>query len=534
MGRADAQGTGVPDRSPRGNGLAPVLCVFGTGSDVGKSWIVTGLCRLARRAGLAVVPYKAQNMSNNAAVTPLGGEIGRAQHVQAEAAGVVPHVDMNPILLKPNTDTGSQVIVLGRARGNQSARAWFADDIAARRRLVLAALDRLRARADLVIAEGAGSCAEVNLRGRDVVNMPVAHHADAPVVLVADIHRGGVFAQVVGTLEVMDAADRARVAGVIVNRFRGDVSLFEDGRRWLERRTGLPVLGVVPWTRAARIESEDGLPVDARVDPPPPAEPDRLHVAVIRLPHIANFTDFDALEAQGVAVHYLATPRDLAPYDAVILPGSKNTRGDLAWLRRSGHAARIREFHAAGGHVLGICGGYQMLGRGVADPHGVEGPPGETSGLGLLPVETTLARTKTVTRTRGRLLDAPEVAVAGYEIHAGRTRRDPGTRALAAVEARTGQGAAGLAAEEEAEDALDGAISGDGRVRGTYLHGIFDEPGAARALLGPLRPELPWPEAVPSPRAWRDAQYDILADHLAGCLDLGALWGLVGLPGGTR
>ncbi|RME28710.1 MAG: cobyric acid synthase [Deltaproteobacteria bacterium] len=493
-----------------------LLCVFGTGSDVGKSWITAGLCRIFKQAGVDVAPYKAQNMSNNAGVTPAGLEMGRAQIVQAHACDLVPHVDMNPLLLKPNTDTGAQVVVLGRVLGEMSARQYFTGEMEARRALVHAALDRLMAAHQLVVAEGAGSCAEVNLRHRDLVNMSVAHHGDGQVLLVADIHKGGVFGQVVGTLACMPPRDRARVAGVIINRFRGDPSLFDDGRRWLEDRTGLPVLGLVPWTRSIRIELEDGLSPETRVDPPPPEDRSRLHVAVLRLPHISNFTDFDALDRHGVVVHYLARPRRLDRYDAVILPGSKNTRGDLRWLRREGWEPLLRGYD---GMILGICGGFQMLGERIADPLGVEGDPGESRGLGLLPATTVLAGEKTTRAVQGRLEGVPAggevpveggLPVEGYEIHMGQTtvrcaplvRLDPDGRP-------------------------DGARHG--RVLGTYLHGLFDAQGVVEALFGPLRPDLRFPR-LPDHHAWRREQLDALADHLRGCLDLDRLSEIVGLP----
>lgn len=501
---------------------ARLLCVFGTGSDVGKSWITAGLCRLFRQAGVRVAPYKAQNMSNNAGVTPDGLEMGRAQIVQAHAAGLTPHVDMNPLLLKPNTDLGAQVVALGKVLGTVSARAYFRGDMDRRRALVTDALDRLRVQYALIVAEGAGSCAEVNLRDRDLVNMPIAHHGDGQVLLVADIHKGGVFGQIVGTLACMPPADRARVAAIIVNRFRGDPTLFEDGVAWLQQRTGLPILGVVPWTRDIHIELEDGLSPEVRVDPPPPQDRSRFAVAVLRLPHIANFTDFDALSRHGAAVHYLARPRDLSPYDLLILPGTKNTRGDLRWLRQQGWEAPIRAY---GGHVLGLCGGYQMLGEVVDDPHGIEGAPGATAGLGLLPVATVMSPHKATRRVRGRLAAAgsalpaaatevgPQgptgkmepLSVHGYEIHVGRTEvRGPPLLHLV---------------DDDAPGGVRPEGTRVGRVLGTYLHGLFDAQGVVSALLGPIRPELSWP-TLPDHAAWREAQLDALAGHLRGCLDL--------------
>ncbi len=477
-----------------------VLCVFGTGSDVGKSWIAAGLCRLFRQDGVDVAPYKAQNMSNNAGVTPDGLELGRAQIVQAHACGLVPTVDMNPLLLKPDSDTGAQVVALGRVLGTVSARDYFSGSMEDRRGLVTDALDRLRARHALVVAEGAGSCAEVNLRDRDLVNLPIAHHADGRVLLVADIDKGGVFAQVVGTLEVLSEQDRARISGVVVNRFRGDASLFEDGRAWLEERTGVPVVGVVPWAHHIQIELEDGLSPSVTMDPPPPSG-SGLRAAVIRLPHIANFTDFDALERHGVELAYLQRPRDLAPYDVVFLPGTKNTRGDLAWLRDTGWDERLAAY---GGQLFGLCGGYQMLGRWIDDPHGVEGEPGRTAGLGLLPVTTVMAAEKTTRRVTGTYGD---VAVQGYEIHVGRTEVD---------------GEPLLSLEGRPEGCRAGSVAG------TYLHGLFDGDGVVEALLGPVRPELAWPR-VPSHATWREAQLDALADHLRGCLDVPLLRRLAGI-----
>lgn len=493
------------DRSDA-SALARLLCVFGTGSDVGKSWIAAGLCRLFHEAGVDVAPYKAQNMSNNAGVTPDGLEMGRAQIVQAHACRLPPHVDMNPLLLKPNTDVGAQVVALGKVMGSMSARDYFTTDMGPRRELVLAALDRLRRRHQLIVAEGAGSCAEVNLRARDLVNMPIAHHGDGQVLLVADIHKGGVFGQVVGTLACMPDHDRARVKGVVVNRFRGDPTLFEDGVAWLEEETGVPVLGVVPWTRTVQIELEDGLSSETVVDPPPPRDPARFHAAVLRLPHMSNFTDLDALERHGVVLHYLARPRDLSPYDVLLLPGTKNTRGDLEWLRREGWEPVVRAYE---GSVIGLCGGYQILGRAIADPHGIEGEPGETPGLGLLPTRTVMDRQKTTRWTRGRLGDLP---VEGYEIHAGCSEVD-GAGLLLLDDARAEGGARS-----------EGCTSG--RVMGTYLHGFFDAPGVVEAVLGPLRPELAWPEVEPH-RVWRDRQLDLLAQHLRGCLDLEKLGALV-------
>jgi adenosylcobyric acid synthase len=471
---------------------ARALAVFGTGSDVGKSIVATALCRIARDAGIDVAPFKAQNMSNNAGAGR-GGEMGRAQIVQAQAAGVEAHVDMNPVLLKPHSETGSQVVVLGQVLGNREATAYF-HDTSHLRKVAFDALDRIRSQRELVILEGAGSCAEVNLRTRDFVNFDAAHHADAPVILVADIHPGGVFGQVVGTLACLDERDRARVEAVVINRFRGDIALFRDGVAWLEARTGVPVLGVLPWLRNLDVESEDGLPPEVPIDPPVAPRGDRVRVGVLRPPHIANFTDVAPFARRPeVDLQFLVRPRPLAAYDLVILPGSKNTRGDLRWLRETGWERELKAFE---GRIVGICGGYQALGRSVADPGGVEGEAGETAGLGLLDVDTVMGTRKRVGGSSGRLHLGPEVQ--GYEIHVGRT--PAGERPAVLL----------------ADGSPDGAVSEDGRVWGCYLHGVFDEPAALHAELSRCRPDLDLSAvpSAPSPVAVREEAYDRLADHV--------------------
>lgn len=486
------------------------LVVVGTGSDVGKSILTTAFCRLFRDRGLDVAPFKAQNMSNNAGVTDEGLELARAQIVQAEAARVAPTADMNPVLIKPTSDRRSQVILGGRVLGNTTAAEYFRDTSMLRKE-AFAALDRLRARHSVIVAEGAGSCAEVNLRARDFTNLDVAHHLDAPAVLVADIDRGGVFAQVVGTLAVLDARDRARLTGVIINRFRGDLTLFADGVRYLERH--IPVLGVVPFLRGLGVESEDALPLDATIDPPPAPRGARVRVGVVLTPHIANFTDFAALGAHPeVEVHYLSRPRDLATYDLVLLAGSKNTRRDLEHLWSSGWAGLLTAWHGGGGQVGGICGGYQMLGREVADPLGVESDGGVTPGLGLLPVATTLTHDKVLGPAEGRWAEGG-IPVSGYEIHCGRTVRAGGAPLL---EWRLSR---------DMGDGWDGARSEDGRAWGTYLHGLFDTPALVAHLLAPLRPDVDLAElgARPSFRVSRDAAYDRLAAHVGAHVDVDRL-----------
>ncbi|MFP3980357.1 MAG: cobyric acid synthase [Desulfobacterales bacterium] len=496
---------------------APCLSFLGTGSDVGKSVLATAMCRVLADRGISTAPFKAQNMSNNSGVTPEGLEMGRAQIVQAEACRLAPHVDMNPVLLKPTGETGSQVVVLGRAVGNQQAREYYG----ARNDLfpvAASALDRLRAGYEAVIMEGAGSCAEVNLMARDFVNLRIAAHAAAPAVLVADIHKGGVFAQIVGTLACLSKKQQDQIAGFMINRFRGDVRLFDDGVRWLTRKTGKPCFGVIPWFDHIRIEAEDSVAVEQ----PERFAADRADgpaVAVIRLPHISNFTDFDPLDAaEGLSVCFLEQPRDLSRFSAVILPGSKNTRADMAWLERTGWADRIRSYAQAGGHVLGICGGYQMLGQKVRDPDGLEGDPGETTGLGLLPAETRLSAPKTTTLARF-VWDGIEAA--GYEIHMGRTLLAGGRKWLTVTE-QNGR----------AVCFADGCQSEDGRVLGTYMHGLFDEPRVLARWLAGIG--LPDPQ-VPRVRgyAYRDAQYAALARHFEQHADVDALINAMGIsPGG--
>ncbi|PIF02959.1 MAG: cobyric acid synthase CobQ [Desulfococcus sp.] len=510
-----------PDTRPP----APALACFGTGSDVGKSVLAAALCRIIRRQGFRPAPYKAQNMSNNSGITPEGKEMGRAQITQAEACGIPPHVDMNPVLLKPATDIGAQVVLMGEAGAHVAA-----SDYHQKKNLywktAAGALDRLRAAYDAVIIEGAGSCAEVNLMAHDIVNFRVAEYADAPVLLIADIHRGGVFAQIVGTLECLPPARRDRVAGFLINRFRGDISLFSDGVKWIEQKTGKPVFGVIPWFSDFHIASEDSVVLEQGTAdhlPPPGASDEKPVVAVIRLPHIANFTDLDPLHGvEGLTVHLLSAPRDLSPYAAVILPGSKNTRHDLDWLMESGWGSRLRRYAApdiTGGHVLGVCGGYQMMGRLVHDPDGLEGPPGTTEGLGLLPVETRLRAPKTTTRT---VFDWEGIAGEGYEIHMGQTDQNGGTPLLA-VHTRNGKtprsGNAG-------PDAADGCRDASGRILGTYIHGFFDTPPILyhwlrQIGLGHLHADPAG--GLPA----RQRALDQLADHMERHADTAALLSLL-------
>lgn len=492
---------------------ARCLAVLGTGSDVGKSIVVAALCRIFSDLGVRVAPFKAQNMSNNSFVTLDGGEVGRAQVVQAEAAGIEPHTDMNPVLLKPCTDTGAQLVLHGRTVGNREAAVYFKDTSGLFRE-AKESLRRLRASHDLIIMEGAGSCAEVNLRARDFVNFRMAHAAKAPVILVADIDRGGVFAQIVGTLAVIPPKDLARLRGIIINKFRGDASLFREGISWIEQHTGLPVLGLIPYVRHMEIDSEDGVPLDIITDPPFDAVSGKFALAVIRLPHISNFTDFAPFGSDpSLALHYLARPRSLHGYAVVILPGTKNVRADLEWIRYTGWVDKINAYAAHGGCIVGICGGYQMLGTKILDPYGVEGSPGMTEGLRLLDVSTSLTKKKVLTRVKG-IRETDREEVEGYEIHMGRTRRGAGTDYAFQIIVRQGRDV----------DICDGATSPNGRVWGTYIHGLFDRPGFRTAFLKRLDARyVPPSNPYDLQSGFKETQYRLLADHFRSHLDMDRL-----------
>ncbi|MCG8471995.1 MAG: cobyric acid synthase [Desulfobacterales bacterium] len=487
---------------------AKCIAVFGTGSDVGKSVVTTGLCRHFAEQGLKVVPYKAQNMSNNSGVTPEGLEMGRAQLIQAEAAGVVPTVLMNPVLLKPTGETGSQVVLLGKVDGDETAAAYHQK----KERYFKAsaeALDTLRDENDLVIMEGAGSCAEVNLMAGDIVNFRMAEHADADVILVADIHRGGVFGQVVGTLACLPEPYAKRVKGVVINRFRGDISLFKDGCAWIEEKTGVPVLGVLPWYKAFHIGSEDSVVIEQ-----PKGRADltgtKPVVAVIRLPFISNFTDFEPLmQRDDIELCYLDRPCDLSDFFLVIIPGSKNTRKDLAWLKETGWDACVQEYSRAGGHVTGICGGYQILGETIEDPMGVEGHPGSEAGLGLLPVVTIMKAPKTTTLSR---FTYEGIEGSGYEIHMGTTTRKGSARPLVDVLGRNG---------ETSRD-QDGCVAAEGRVKGTYMHGIFDTPAISDVWLKEAGIEIA-PSKTAGGHEARMEAYAQLAVHVREHLDMNSV-----------
>jgi len=487
---------------PNGGGPAKALMFQGTGSDVGKSLIVAGLCRLFANRGETVRPFKPQNMSNNAAVTDDGGEIGRAQALQALAARQPLTVHMNPVLLKPQTDIGAQVVVQGKVRGNAKARDYHA----LKPELLAAVRDsfaQVRDGADLVLVEGAGSPAEVNLRAGDIANMGFALDAGVPVVLVADIGRGGVIASLVGTWDLLPDEERALIRGYVINKFRGDVTLFDDAISIIKDRTGMDCLGVVPHFPDARLlPAEDAVALDDRSAGAP--RKDAIRIAVPRLPRIANFDDLDPLGGEdGVAVSIIepgmAIPGDA---DVILLPGSKATLGDLAALRAEGWDIDVLAHHRRGGLIVGLCGGYQMLGRTLADPGGVEGPPAIVEGLGLLAVDTVIGQAKTLRPAVGADTVHGE-AIAGYEMHMGETTGD----GLARPWLTLASGA-------------DGALSEDGRVMGAYVHGLFAADGFRRAFLSAIRQG---DYATASYDARVETTLDRLARHLEAHLDMAAV-----------
>jgi adenosylcobyric acid synthase len=528
----------------------------GTGSHAGKTVLVAALCRIAARRGLRVAPFKAQNMALNSFVTADGGELGRAQAYQARAAGVEAHVDMNPVLLKPSSQTGSQVIVLGRPVGHMSVREYHAYQ-AEVWPLVTAAFDRLRAVNDLIVLEGAGSPAEINLRDQDIVNMKMALYAGCPVILIGDIDRGGVFASLVGTIELLTPAERALVKGFVINKFRGDATLLTSGIDYLEQRTGIPTLGVLPMLTDWRGDEEDSLGIEDRQRRDRPSAP--LQIAVVRLPFISNYTDFDALaDEDDVNVRYVTSAHELDGCAAIVLPGTKSTVADLLWLHACGLAATITAAAAAGTPVIGICGGYQMLGRRILDPEHVESQRTVVDGLGLLDVETTFVGEKRTVRVEGELLAGPAVAAVsagrddllssasqgssdgagsaapvgqdgllgpagtplrGYEIHMGRSVVGDGAAPLLRL-----RGADGIAHD-------DGALSRDAHVAGSYVHGLFDHAALRTAFLNRLRAARGLP-----PRAARVSpavdDIDRLADHVEAHLDVARLLQIIGLEEG--
>ena len=502
-----------------------ILMVQGTASHVGKSVLVSALCRIFRQDGFRVAPFKAQNMSNNSYVTTGGGEIGRAQAVQAEAAGVEARVEMNPVLLKPEADQRSQVVLLGKPLLSARTRDYFGLK-AQLWESVRASLDTLRNEYDVVVVEGAGSPAEINLKATEIVNMRVARYAGAPVLLCADIDRGGAFAAVVGTLELLEPDERALVKGVVINKFRGDSSLLTGGLTWLEERTGIPVLGVVHHFRDIHIPEEDSVALDL---PPPLPNSAVLDIAVVQAPHISNFDDFDPLAREnGVALRYVDSPGQLGRPDLVILPGSKTTIPDLDWMERRGLCDAVKAAHRRGSAVIGICGGYQMLGTKISDPENVESSQSEKPGLGLLPLTTVFAGSKETHRIRGKVLHgsgllsgAVGLPIQGYEIHMGRSH-GKGVTAPFRIEDRSD-----VAVNENTD--CDGALDASGWVLGTYIHGLFHNVGLRRALLEALARRKGAQLSLAPEGLALDQEYDKLADWVRSSLKMDLVYRMAGL-----
>lgn len=498
--------------------------IQGTASSVGKSLIAAALCRIFRDEGFSVAPFKSQNMALNSCVTADGGEIGRAQALQAEAARIEPTVEMNPILLKPEPAMHSQVVVLGKPVGSMHWTAYCVM-MPSLRETIRTCLEKLRARHDLIVIEGAGSPAEINLRRSDIVNMHVAKAADAPVILVGDIDKGGVFAQLVGTMELLARDERDRVAGFMINKFRGEAAPLKGGLDFISDRFGIPVLGVVPWISRLRIADEDSVALQSRAPRLPSAS--ELYLAVVKLPCISNYDDVLTLEYEpGVNLRFIDEAGELEGADLVILPGTKSTVSDLEWLRREGFASEIIARAARGAMVLGICGGCQMLGEIIEDPYAIESSAPLAEGLGLLPLRTRFEKEKTtahvVARPSAGWLAPDGIApeITGYEIHMGAVTREDSARPAFTILSRNG--ARMLHS--------DGAVSNEGNVVGTMLHGIFENESVRRAMLGVLRRRrnLPAPiggEAV----AGRNAEYDRLAAAVRATIDIGALRQIIGI-----
>ena len=490
---------------------ARALMVLGTGSDAGKSLTVAALCRILRQEGFNVAPFKAQNMALNSFATIDGHEIGRAQAMQAQAAGIAPHVDMNPILLKPTSDVGSQVILNGKVLGNYAGVDYYGLK-SCLFEAVSAAYERLASRYEIIVLEGAGSPVEMNLKDCDLVNLRMAELADASCMLVADIDRGGVFASLVGTYALLEPQERARFCGFLINKFRGDISLFTSGIDYLERKLDQPCLGVIPYLHNHGIDDEDSVSLERRAVKPPTSNQEKLSICVVSFPYLSNFTDFTALEQQpDVTVYYTRRAEEARFADVLILPGSKNTVSDLFWLTKNGWRAVIEEHAASGKPLLGICGGFQMLGKEVRDPHRTESDIECVRGLGILNVKTSLSKEKTTLQATARLHEsASSIAqqlnpqFTGYEIHLGETFLGDDVHPLFRLR-RTGGD----------EWLCDGAVACEGRILGTYLHGLFDSAQGLTWILGHWRRVCSKPsvQTIVDPKAERERRYDALADH---------------------
>jgi len=501
--------------------MTTCLMFLGTGSDVGKSIATTAFCRIFKRRGFRVAPFKAQNMSNNSYITLEGGEIGRAQVVQAEAAGLLPSVDMNPILLKPSYDQASQVIVRGKVATQLSAMEYhnYKNEL---KQTVMESFNKLAGQYDLIVMEGAGSCCEMNLKDNDLVNFEMAKAAGARCILVADIDRGGVFAQIIGTYNLMEKEEKDLIIGFLINKFRGDPRLFDSGIKYIEEKTGKPVLGLVPFFEDIYIDTEDSVAVQVDRRPPKELADDNVNIAVLKLPAISNFTDLEILEREpDVVLNYLSRANQLTDeYDWIILPGTKNVMSDARWIKQKGWARAIKDFAARGKFVLGICGGYQLLGSKVYDPHGVESDKGkEIKCLGLLPVTTILEKEKVVQKVTGiSILSGSRLR--GYEIHMGRTT----------PVRSSGQPFARIHVPGKKKQWEDGWVSEDGLIIGTYIHGVLDSPGFRGEILNRIRISKGLKPRKPRQgRLGRFKQYDRLADHFEKYCDVERILGQMGL-----
>jgi adenosylcobyric acid synthase len=490
------------------NHQSATLMIQGTTSDAGKSVLVAGFCRCLKRLGYQVAPFKPQNMALNSAVTADGGEIGRAQALQAQAAGIEPHVDMNPVLLKPSSDTGAQVIIHGKAVSNMQAQAYH-DYKKVAMRAVLDSHQRLSKQYQVIMVEGAGSPAEINLREGDIANMGFAEAVDCPVIIVADIDKGGVFAHLVGTLDLLSQSEQKRVVGFVINKFRGDIALLQSGLDWLEKRTNKPVLGVLPYLMDLQLAEEDAIQASQTID----QSDIRLCIAVPVFSRISNHTDFDMLRAHPqVELKFIRQGQKIPPSDLIILPGSKQVRADLDLLRQYNWDKDIAKHLRYGGKVLGICGGYQMLGRNIDDPSGIEGTIGSSEGLGYLPIHTTLQTEKQLTHSYGRLLVEAdkqshniEATVSGYQIHVGNTEREKQADAFAILDNL-----------QSGDAQLEGCISADNQVAGSYLHGMFDSPQALQHIIAWAGADT---DEVETYASQQEHELDRLADACMAHLD---------------
>ncbi len=503
---------------------AKSLMFLGTGSDVGKSVLAAAFCRIFRNKGYRVAPFKAQNMALNSFITPQGGEMGRAQVVQAEAAGIEPHVDMNPVLLKPTSQMGSQVIVLGRAIGNFSAKEYYEykKELVP---VVRGAFERLVSKNDIIVMEGAGSAVELNLKEHDLVNMAMAEMAGAKCILVGDIDRGGIFAALLGSLSLLEAGERDRIIGFIVNKFRGDPRLFEDGVQMLQSRSGVPVFGVVPYFDNICLPEEDSVALGRRMGGSEAQQAlCAVRIGVVRLPFISNYTDFDPFERDPrIDLVYFDRPAQIFGFDAVLIPGSKNTIEDLAAMRKSGMADALAAYHKTGGIVVGLCGGYQMMGTLVRDPHGIESSLETIAGLGLLDMETEMYPEKITSQVEASVISESlpfpgrREVLSGYEIHMGRSISGGEAKALFRIVRREG----------EPFDMEDGLAQPDGRAWGTYIHGIFDNDGFRNMFIedvGKRSGKIVAPSSGSfSFKLWKEEQYDRLAELVSMQVDVGRI-----------